>query len=476
MLRELLLYTHFCTNTPLDACSSIPGPAQWRTAASHAAAVARQGHASSGQGEWEASAAEHAEASTRQPCPPEHSGRGSPPADAPSIAAAVRRRLAALAVPQPAQPGLAAPSRPGRQHMPQAWQGYLAARGYPPHLLQRTSAPPDSPPERDHASQPTAGGGDALPGSAKLQRLLALLEAPVAVASTWQDAPGALQSSPLAAEPSGRAAQEDAAAGSMPEQAQGAEGQPLAAEGAAGGAGPPAQEEAAARRAWLQDQEVDDAEEDGDGDGEGMTGDALLWGGASQAAGAQPDSVPEEPMSWEDNAEDGEDAGAAVAEREAVPKSEQLLLQAGIVGVPNSGKSTLTNALVGQKVRRASPAGGLRPCSAHSHGSARRRTACMITKDVTGAQPSYVGLNSAGGWRWDDVAVDTGHGGCIGCTTVLTQVQLLRRCRRCPQKRTRLRPHGSARSRWARARWRSTTPRVSSAHGAQAAMYGNLRV
>ena len=35
---------------------------------------------------------------------------------------------------------------------------------------------------------------------------------------------------------------------------------------------------------------------------------------------------------------------------EAVPVSEQRLLQAGIVGVPNSGKSTLTNALVGHKV------------------------------------------------------------------------------------------------------------------------------
>lgn len=76
-------------------------------------------------------------------------------------------------------------------------------------------------------------------------------------------------------------------------------------------------------------------------------GAGRLWRGARPFSTTRPKAL--EVASTESaRLEGGQAEGTA---RDEVPESQQRFLQVGIVGVPNAGKSTLTNALVGSKVR-----------------------------------------------------------------------------------------------------------------------------
>ena len=252
----------------------------------------------------------------------------------------LRQRLGALAAPQLAQPAsdteaLVAPASQQRgRGLPLSWQRHLGIQEL------SVASQPDSIPEE--STEPTSSEDNQLWG-----KLLRLLETPVAVSPVQaeemqrqQQLYKALPQEPEDAMPEMDAADNDPG---MMYHAQEAEDVSHAERAAADQQGLRKQEAAAAQaqhEEYLEDQSVD--QDPGADAVEPLTPDPQPWGrGPAWIAAA---AVPE-------HTHDGEVAGS---EEQGVPRSEQRLLQAGIVGVPNSGKSTLTNALVGQKVRLVS--------------------------------------------------------------------------------------------------------------------------
>ena len=228
--------------------------------------------------------------------------------------AGLRQRLSALAgpvrTPTAPDPRFAAGVNSGglqrSEGLPLAWQrhlgmGELSAASMPLNVQED---------EEESQDEGSSAAGET--ENEQWRQLMELLNTPVYLPALPEQRQGGAQ-------------QQTTAESSMMQQAQGAEEDRLSAAAAA------------AHSQWIREQEMDQEPD------EPLTGEPQLWG--RSAAGGLPANAAEqdEEGSWVEH--------ALKEKEESVPLSEQRLLQAGIVGVPNSGKSTLTNALVGQKAR-----------------------------------------------------------------------------------------------------------------------------